>query len=258
MGILNITPDSFSDGGEFYKPNKAIDHALRIAHEGADIIDIGGESSRPGSKPVSLNEELKRVIPVTQGIRRQSNIPISIDTTKSEVAHEAMEAGANMINDISAGCFDPKIFDVAAKAQVPICLMHMKGTPRTMQENPFYEDLMEEIKSFLADATKRATEAGIDPDKIILDPGIGFGKTAQDNATILKKLPTLKSLNKPILIGPSKKSFIGKLLGLQVNDRLEATLATLSFAYKNGASILRVHDVASAKKYLSMCEILDS
>lgn len=257
MGILNVTPDSFSDGGTFEKPRLAIEHALKMEKDGADIIDIGGESSRPGSRPISCEEETERIIPVILGIRKHSTIPISIDTTKSKVAEQAVKAGAQMINDISAGRFDPQIFSVAAKEDIPICLMHMKGTPKDMQKNPFYEDLMGEIKSFLLEAINNAIKAGVNPDKIVVDPGIGFGKTAEDNVTILKELSFLKSLNKPILIGPSRKSFIGKLLGLEVNDRLEATLATLSAAYKNGASILRVHDVGAARRYLSMSQILN-
>ena len=256
MGILNVTPDSFSDGGVFYDSPKAIDHALKMVEEGADIIDIGGESSRPGAEAVTKENEIERILPVIEGIRRKSDIPLSIDTTKSDVAKVALKAGANMINDISAGRFDPPILEVAASAGVPICMMHMKGDPKTMQQNPLYEDLMGEIKSFLGEAINRAKKAGIKPQDIIIDPGIGFGKTAEDNVNILKELSSLKSLNHTILIGPSRKSFIGKMLGLNVDDRLEATLATLSFAYQNGASIFRVHDVGPAKKYLSMTKIL--
>lgn len=256
MGILNVTPDSFSDGGRFLEKSGAVNHALQMIEEGADIIDIGGESSRPGSDPVSENDELSRVLPVIEGIRRNSDIPLSIDTTKSAVARRAIEAGADMINDISAGRFDPAILDVAAAEDVPICLMHMKGTPKDMQKNPSYNDLMGDIESFLRNAVKKAEEAGIKPEKIIIDPGIGFGKTPQDNVEILKNLSILKRLNKVILIGPSRKSFIGNLLNLTVDNRLEASLATLQFAYQNGASIFRVHDVAPARRFLSMVEIL--
>ena len=256
MGVLNVTPDSFSDGGAFFQPENALEHAFKMIEEGADIIDIGGESSRPGANPVPLVEELQRVIPIISAIRRQSKVAISIDTTKSEVARLALDAGADMINDISAGRFDPFIFQVASQARVPICLMHMKGTPKTMQDNPQYEDLMDEIQAFLADACRRAERDNISPEKIIIDPGIGFGKTAENNLAIIKNLPHLKTLNKTILIGTSRKSFIGKLLNLTVENRLEATLATLSAAYKNGAAIFRVHDVAPAKRYLSMTELL--
>jgi dihydropteroate synthase len=256
MGVLNVTPDSFSDGGAFFQPEKAIEHAFKMIEEGADIIDVGGESSRPGANPIPLHEELQRVIPVISAIRGQTNVAISIDTTKSEVARRALDAGADMINDISAGRFDPFIFQVASQARVPICLMHMKGTPKTMQNNCEYEDIMCEIQTFLADACRRAERAGISLEKIVIDPGIGFGKTAEDNLAIIKNLPHLKTLNKTILIGTSRKSFIGKLLNLTLDKRLEATLATLSIAYKNGASIFRVHDVAPAKRYLSMMELL--
>jgi dihydropteroate synthase len=256
MGILNVTPDSFSDGGRFSNRDEAIARALKMEEDGADIIDIGGESSRPGSDPVPEGEELSRVIPVIRGIRQKSKIPISIDTTRSTVAGRALDAGADMINDISAGRFDPEMLHVAATARVPICLMHMKGTPKTMQTDTSYEDLMEEIRSFLASASKRAEKAGVAADNIMIDPGLGFGKSAADNVTIIRELDKLSALNRTILIGPSKKSFIGKLLGLDVDDRLEATLATLGKAYQNGASIFRVHDVGPAKKFLSMIELL--
>jgi dihydropteroate synthase len=257
MGILNVTPDSFSDGGRFLEKNRAVDHALSMIEEGADIIDIGGESSRPGSDPVRSSVELERVIPVIEGVRKHSLIPISIDTTKSAVAKAAIDAGANMINDISAGRFDPLMFETAAKAGVPICLMHMKETPKTMQENPVYKDLMNDIAFFLRDAAWKAEKAGVKPENIIIDPGIGFGKTPQDNVKILKNLYCLKNLGKTIMIGPSRKSFIGRLLNLALDKRLEATLATLQFAYQNGAKIFRVHDVAPAKRFLSMVEILN-
>lgn len=256
MGILNVTPDSFFDGGAFFDPSAAIDHALKMAEEGADIIDVGGESTRPGSDPVPAHEEEKRVIPVISAVRRQTKITISVDTTKSLVAKRAIDAGADMINDISAGRFDPEMFHVAALNKVPICLMHMKGTPKTMQENPTYENLMDEIRAFLADACRRAEKAGVLPEKIIVDPGIGFGKSAEDNVTIIRELNKLSVLERTILVGTSKKSFIGKLLGLNVEDRLEASLATLSAAFQNGAEIFRVHDVGPARKYLSMVELL--
>jgi len=256
MGILNVTPDSFSDGGAFLDANAAVGHALKMAEEGADIIDLGGESSRPRSDPVSLEEEERRVIPVISAIRRQSDVPISIDTTKAKVAKMAIDAGANMINDISACRFDSDMFQVAAAQNVSICLMHMKGTPKTMQENPVYDDLMGEIIAFLSDAIGRAEGCGIDTKKIIIDPGVGFGKTAEDNITIIKELAKLKRLGKPILIGTSKKSFIGGMLGLTIDKRLEASLATLSVSYQNGASIFRVHDVGATKRYLSMVQLL--
>jgi dihydropteroate synthase len=257
MGILNVTPDSFSDGGLFFVKERAVAHALQMVKEGADIIDIGGESTRPGALIVNMEEELKRVIPVIQDIRKHSDIFLSIDTTKAEVAERALHCGANMINDISAGRFDPSILEVAAKAQAPICLMHMKGTPQDMQDKPVYDDLMMEIVAFLDEAVQRASAFGIDPKHIIIDPGIGFGKTVEDNFTILRKLDVLKILEKPILIGPSKKSFIGKNLELDINERLEPTLATISYAFKKGASVFRVHDVAPTRRYLKMVQLLN-
>lgn len=252
MGIVNVTPDSFSDGGRFVSPKAAIDHALRLVEEGADIIDIGGESTRPGAEPVSAEEELRRTIPVIEGLRRKSEIPISVDTTKSIVASRAIEAGADMINDISAGRFDPEMLPLAAKTHVPICLMHMQGEPRTMQIAPHYNDLMGEIRSFLSDAIERALRCGIGRERIIIDPGIGFGKSAGDNLTILARLSELATLNAPILIGPSKKSFIGKVLGLELDKRLEATLATIAVAIDGGASLLRVHDVGPSRRFVDM------
>ncbi|MBN1282518.1 MAG: dihydropteroate synthase [Proteobacteria bacterium] len=256
MGIVNATPDSFSDGGRFLEPSRAIARALELESEGADIVDIGGESSRPGSEPVSVDEELRRVIPVIEGVRRRSSVPISIDTTKARVAARALDAGAEMINDISAARFDPRMLGLAADRGVPIALMHMKGTPRTMQEAPRYGDLMAEIGSFLADAMARAEGAGVARDRLIVDPGIGFGKTVEHNLTIIAHLDELSALKAPILIGTSRKAFIGKVLDLEVDERLEGTLATLAIAVDKGASILRVHDVSPARRFLDMYESL--
>jgi len=256
MGIINVTPDSFSDGGNFLSHDSAIEHALKLEADGADILDIGGESTRPGANSVSQEEEIERVIPVIEGIRKQSNIPISIDTTKALVAKAAINAGADMINDVSAGKFDDGIFSVAAKSGKPICLMHMQGEPRTMQENPQYDDLIADIHECLEDSVKEATKAGIGRDKIILDPGIGFGKTAEGNLEILKHLSRFGDLNCHLLIGASRKSFIGKILGLDVQDRLEATLATIPASIEGGASIIRLHDISQARKFLEMYLLL--
>ncbi len=256
MGIVNATPDSFSDGGRFLEPTAAIEHALALEGQGARIIDVGGESTRPGAALVSLNEELSRVIPIIEGVRRHSRVPISIDTTKSEVARAALDAGADMINDVSAGRFDPEMLPLAAKRGVPIALMHMKGTPGDMQDNPLYNDIMGEIMAFLAEAISRAEGAGISRDRIAIDPGICFGKTVEGNITILKRLPEFKRLNAPILIGTSRKSFIGKVLELEANQRLEGTLATLAIAIQGGASILRVHDVEAARRFIDMYHAL--
>lgn len=252
MGIVNATPDSFSDGGKYEKPSAAIDHAIELVEDGADIIDLGGESTRPGACPVSAPEELRRVMPVIEGIRRRSSIPISIDTTKASVASRALDAGADMINDISAGRCDPEMFALVAQRGVPICLMHMQGEPRTMQLSPRYDDVVGEIRAFLGTAIDRAVTAGVDRGKVIVDPGIGFGKSAEDNVVILKNLKVFLELEAPILIGTSRKSFMGKLLGYDVEDRLEATLATLTCAVDRGGSLLRVHDVGAARRFLDM------
>jgi len=252
MGIVNATPDSFSDGGLYLNPDQAVRHALRLEREGADIIDVGGESTRPGAQPVGTAEELRRVIPVIEGVRAASDVPISIDTTKSEVARAAVEAGADMINDISAGRFDEGMLTTAARLEVPICLMHMKGTPRTMQDEPRYDDLMGEVKGYLIDAMERAREAGVAQENVILDPGIGFGKTADDNLTIMRRLSEISALGAPVLIGTSRKSFIGKLLDVDIEKRLEGMLATLALAVDRGAQVLRVHDVAPARRFLSI------
>lgn len=258
MGILNVTPDSFSDGGVFLAPDDAVERALQIEKEGADIIDIGGESSRPGSKPVSVEEELQRVIPVIQELRRQSQIAISIDTTKSLVAARALEAGATMINDISAGLGDPEMFAVAAQFKVPICLMHMQGTPRTMQTDPHYENVVEEVKVFLVKRIAAAVQAGIAKEKTIIDPGIGFGKRLEDNIALLQHCDRFSELGCPILIGASRKSFIGQITGAPVQDRLPGSLAAIAIAAQKGAQIFRVHDVAATKNFLLVFSVLTS
>jgi len=256
MGILNVTPDSFYDGGRYYKKEVAIRQGLRLANEGADIIDIGGESSRPGAKPVSTKEEMKRVIPVIEGIRKRSKVPISIDTYKSKVAEEALNSGADVINDISALRMDKKMAEVARRYGVPIVLMHMQGTPQNMQKNPCYEDVVAEIYDFLEQRIKFAEEQGIKPKKIIIDPGIGFGKTLQHNLLIIKHLRRFKALKKPILIGVSRKSFIGKILDLPEEERLEGTLAAVCLSILKGANILRVHNVKETKRAVEVARAI--
>lgn len=256
MGIVNATPDSFSDGGRYLAPADAIAHAQKMIDEGADILDIGGESTRPGAAAVDAGEELDRVLPIIEGIRATSDIPISIDTQKALVAAQALEAGADMINDISAGNHDVSMLELAAARAIPIVLMHMKGTPATMQDDPRYGDIISEITAFLGRRIEAAEKAGIKSDNIIIDPGIGFGKTARDNISILLNIATLCELNKPILLGTSRKSFIGKILGYDLKHRLESTLATLSKSYEQGARLFRVHDVGPAKRYLAAIEIL--
>ncbi|MDO8494102.1 MAG: dihydropteroate synthase [Deltaproteobacteria bacterium] len=264
MGILNVTPDSFSDGGLFTDLQTALTRARQMIAEGADIIDIGGESSRPGAEPVSAEEEAKRVLPIIQGLSlslrgalatRQS-ICISIDTTKAVVAAKACAAGATIINDISAGRFDPKMFSIAKEFGARICLMHMQGEPHSMQKNPSYENVVEEVKEFLRERAAAAMDAGISKDKIVIDPGIGFGKRLEDNIALLKNLNQFKELGFPILIGTSRKSLIGQLTGAPVANRLAGSLATLAVAAQKGAQLCRVHDIAATKQFLTLFHAL--
>jgi len=257
MGILNVTPDSFSDGGQFTQLQKAVNHALMMEKQGADIIDIGGQSTRPGSKQITLTEELERVIPVIQAIRQQSSIPISIDTTRVEVARQAIAVGADIINDISGGTFEPEIFSVAGKNQTPIILMHIKGTPETMQTLTDYQDLIGEICQFFREQINIAMAKGVKSEQIILDLGIGFAKTYEQNIKILKNIQQFKRLGYPLLIGTSRKSFIGKILNQ--NDpqkRVWGTAATCCFAIAQGANILRVHDVAEMADVIKVADVL--
>ncbi len=256
MGVLNVTPDSFSDGGLFFDKEKAISHGLRMAEEGADIIDIGGESTRPGSKPLELEEELRRVIPVIESIAKEVDVPISIDTYKSAVAQRAIGAGAEIINDISGLHFDPGLAQVAAKEDLPLVLMHIRGIPETMQKNVHYDSLLSEILQSLKDSIQRAESAGLDPGQIIVDPGIGFGKTLEDNLLIIKNLFEFRILGKPILLGTSRKTFIGKILNAQVTDRLEGTLSSIAIGVLNGAHIIRSHDVLQAKKVIAVADAI--
>jgi len=255
MGILNITPDSFSGDGIYEDPEKAVTCALRMVKEGASIIDIGGESSRPGSQPVNAKEELGRVIPVVKSLV-ECNVPISVDTYKPEVAREVLKLGADMINDIT-GLTNPKMTGLIADYEAGVVIMHMKGEPKTMQNNPIYErGVMEEVKDFLASQIVMAEEAGIDPESIVIDPGIGFGKTIHHNLEIIRKLASLKDLSKPIMVGTSRKSFIGKILDLHVDQRLEGTLATVVASAINGADIVRVHDVPESNQALTITDTL--
>jgi dihydropteroate synthase len=254
MGILNVTPDSFSDGGKFSEIEDAVRHGIKMAQEGADIIDVGGESTRPGSDPVTLEEELSRVIPVIEALSKELDIPISIDTYKSELAQKALDAGAEMINDISALRFDPRMKEIAAERRVPIVLMHIKGTPKNMQENPYYDDVIQEITNYLQESIQLGKDAGIRRENIIIDPGIGFGKRLQDNLNILKNLKKFLILDCPILVGPSRKSFIGRILDLPVEERLEGSLAALAVSIMNGANIIRVHDVRESKRVAGLVD----
>ena len=256
MGILNVTPDSFFDGGKFFNVDEAVERGVKMAEEGADIIDIGGESTRPGSESISLEEELSRVIPVIEGLSKEIEVPISIDAYKSIVVKKALDSGASMINDISALRFDPEMKKIAAQYKVPIVLMHIKGTPKNMQENPYYDDVMKEISFYLKESITIAKDSGIEEDKIIIDPGIGFGKRLEDNLDILKNLSMLKSLGKPILVGPSRKSFIGKVLDLPPEERLEGSLGALAVAILNGANLVRVHDVKESSRVAKLVDAI--
>ena len=248
MGILNITPDSFSDGGKYYNLDNAIEYALELVNQGVDIIDVGGESTRPGAKAISLKDEINRVVPVIKGIRSVSSIPISIDTYKSEVAKKALDSGANIINDISGLNFDSKMIDIVKEYSVPLVIMHIKGTPQNMQVNPHYDNIIDEIISYFEKRINLCLDYGIPKTHIILDPGIGFGKQLNDNFTIIRELNTFIELGYPILIGPSRKSFIGLTLDLPVNDRMEGTAAAITASIMNGARIIRVHDVLEMKR----------
>lgn len=252
MGILNVTPDSFSDGGRFIDPDAAAAHALRMQAEGADIIDIGGESTRPGADPVPVEEELRRLLPVLERLRGKLKVPVSIDTYKAEVAEAALRHGARIVNDVTALRGDPRMAELVAREGVGVVLMHMKGTPRTMQENPTYADVVAEVISFLEERIAFAREWGIDPEQVAVDPGIGFGKTVEHNLEIFRRLGEFRALGRPILVGPSRKSFIGAILGLPVGERLEGTLAACAVAVVRGADIVRVHDVLPARRAVDL------
>ncbi|MEE9192609.1 MAG: dihydropteroate synthase [Candidatus Aerophobetes bacterium] len=256
MGILNVTPDSFYDGGRYTGEDEALARVEEMIGEGADIIDVGGESVRPGVDPIGLNEELGRVIPVIEKIKRQFSIPICVDTYKAEVARQAIEEGAEMVNDISALRFDPDLRKIVAGYGVPVVLMHIKGTPKNMQDNPRYGSLMEEIISYLDSSIKLAEEAGADGRGIIVDPGIGFGKTTAHNLEILRRLEELASLGKPILVGLSRKSFIGNVLGLPQEERLEGGLAATCMAVWRGARLVRTHDVSPTRRAVDMVQAI--
>lgn len=256
MGILNLTPDSFSDGGQYQSPSQALTRAKEMVAEGADIIDLGAESTRPGSVPISVDEECSRLLPALKMIREELPIPISVDTYKSQVASEALKLGADIINDISGLHFDPKLAGTIREFNAACVIMHIKGTPKDMQKDPFYENLWDEIIGYLKSGLARAQAAGIKPERIVVDPGIGFGKRLSDNYKIIKELDRLKVLGRPILIGPSRKSFIGLTLNLPVGDRLEGSIAASVLAIVNGACILRVHDVRSIRRAATLTDAI--
>lgn len=256
MGVLNVTPDSFSDGGLYLDKSLAVRRAHEMIEDGADIIDIGGESTRPGSEPVSLEEEIARTVPVIEALAKDIKVPISIDTYKAEVAKRALDAGASMVNDISGLRFDPDMPEVVSEHKVPVVIMHIKGTPKNMQVDTSYEALIPEIMDYLRISIRLAVKFGIDEDKIVIDPGIGFGKTFDHNLDIIKNLHKFTLLEKPILAGTSRKAFIGKILGdAPASERLEGTAAAVAISIFNGANILRVHDV---KEMVKVARVADA
>ena len=256
MGVLNVTPDSFSDGGRYIKPDDAIRHAERMAQEGADCIDVGGESTRPGARSVSVDEECRRVVPVIRALARRVKIPISIDTSKADVARQALDAGASMVNDVTALSGDPQMAEVVATARVPVILMHMRGRPQTMQRAPRYRNVVEDIVRWLQHAAHRAQAVGIRRDRLWLDPGLGFGKTPAHNLTLMRQLEAVVSLGYPVVIGPSKKTFIGHALDAPVEDRLAGTLACVGIAARHGVAMVRVHEVKAAVQFLIMWNVM--
>lgn len=257
MGILNVTPDSFSDGGKHTNVSQALNHALRMIEEGATFIDIGGESTRPGAPNVSLQEELDRTIPVIEAVAKNTPCVISIDTSKADVMREAVKAGAGLINDVRA-LQEPGALQVAAEAQVPVCLMHMQGQPRTMQQSPEYDDVVNDVGQFLLARTKVCEEAGIAKDKILFDPGYGFGKSLEHNYTLVKHLPSLMKLGYPVLVGMSRKSMIGNLLNRKVDERLAGSISLATIVAQMGAHIIRVHDVKETADAVNIVKMLNS
>jgi dihydropteroate synthase len=256
MGILNVTPDSFSDGGKYLDAADAVKRGLELVDEGADIIDVGGESTRPTAPDVEEEEEIRRVVPVIEALAKRIKAPVSVDTRKSAVAKRALEAGAQMINDVSALHHDPAMLAVAAGGGAPLVLMHMRGTPATMHRQTEYKDLMREIEDYLLDAAGRCIDAGLGPDRIVIDPGIGFAKTAEQNLEILANLGKLAALHLALMVGVSRKSFIGRILDLPTEERLEGTAAAVAACVLGGADIVRVHDVREMARVVKVCDAI--
>ena len=257
MAVLNATPDSFSDGGKWFRARDAVRRAREMTAAGADLVDIGGESTRPGAAPVSLAEELRRVVPVIERLASSVRIPISVDTSKAEVAARAIAAGASIVNDVTALHGDPQMASMVADSRAAVILMHMRGSPDTMQRSPRYRDVASEVERFLLDATATAQRSGIERSRILIDPGLGFGKTVTHNLQLMHALPRLASLGFPVVIGPSRKSFIGRVLNAEISDRLYGTLACVAQAFYGGAHLVRVHDVKPAADLLRMLEAIE-
>jgi dihydropteroate synthase len=256
-GVVNVTPDSFSDGGKYLDPARAIAHALKLAEEGADLLDIGSESTRPGADVVSADEEISRVVPVIEALAKQTSLPIAIDTSKPEVMRAAVAAGAGMINDVRALRGDGAL-DAAADLKVPICLMHMLGEPRTMQDDPLYDEVVSDVRRFLAERIFACEMSGIDKKKLIVDPGFGFGKTLEHNLALLRSLDQFAALGVPLMVGLSRKSMIGTLTGAAMNDRTAGSVAAALIAVQKGAAIVRVHDVAATRDALAVWQGVSS
>ncbi|HYT59546.1 MAG TPA: dihydropteroate synthase [Haliangiales bacterium] len=256
MGIVNVTPDSFSDGGRFLDPAAAVEHGLEQVAQGAEIIDVGGESTRPGAEPVSESEELRRVLPVIERLAPRVKVPVSIDTQKPAVARAALQAGASIVNDIAANRADDELWHIVAEAKAGYICMHMQGTPQTMQLNPVYQDVVGEVRDFFVDRLERLKRAGVGAVQVVLDPGIGFGKTLEHNLQLLAGLERFTNLKRPVLLGVSRKSFIGKLLGTEVGARLPAALACVCLAIRAGAQMVRTHDVAETLQAARMTEAI--
>jgi dihydropteroate synthase len=257
MGVINVTPDSFSDGGEFVDPSTAVAHGVALVADGADLLDVGGESTRPGSAPISADVELGRVLPVIRGLHA-AGVPISIDTTKAVVAEAAIAAGASFVNDVSALRTDPRMAEVVARAGVPVCLMHMQGIPKTMQDDPRYDDVVTEVAAFLAERVQAAEDAGIARDAICIDPGIGFGKTGDHNLSLLRHLDAIAAVGPPVVVGASRKRFLGSIIGDPERGRAVATAAANVEAVRRGAWMVRVHDVRETREALAVAAAIEA
>jgi dihydropteroate synthase len=258
MGIVNVTPDSFSDGGRFFEIERAIDRGRELVDAGADFLDVGGESTRPGAATISEDEERRRVIPVVKRLAAATDVPISIDTTKSAVAREALAAGAEIVNDVSALTFDPHMIDVCAASECGVIVMHMRGTPQTMQDHPQYTDVVAEIVAYLSERLDALEKRGIGRERIVVDPGIGFGKTAAHNVEVLSHIADLHALGRPVLIGHSRKQFLGKLLGRKIDERTSGTIGVAIALAQQHTDLLRVHDVAAVKDALTAWRVIDT
>ena len=256
MGILNVTPDSFSDGGRHFDPEAAVASGVRMVADGADVLDVGGESTRPGSEVVDPAHEIDRVVPVIKRLAAEVDVPISIDTRKAEVAQAALDAGATIVNDVSAGDFDPRIFDVTREANAGLVLMHMRGTPQTMTQLTDYQDVVGEVRDALAASVEAAGEAGIERDRIVIDPGLGFAKTTRQSLLLMKEIASFLELGRPLVVGPSRKSFIGHVLDLEVADRVEGTAGAVAWLASQGAHVVRVHDVREMTRVVRVVDAI--